>query len=141
MERLVIDRRYWLRGRGGEASGLLMSRISPYPLPAGDEMCCLGFFCLQQGIARDDLRYRSVPSNVNAFWSEGPFSRSATFRFPWLREHTGNRLRESSDLGGALWEDVLAIINDCKTIDDATREVWLAEGFKTLGGIEVEFVN
>jgi hypothetical protein len=39
IKEFTVDRRYWLRGQGSSASGLLK--------PEG--MCCVGFYCIAEG--------------------------------------------------------------------------------------------
>jgi hypothetical protein len=44
-------------------------------------------------------------------------------------------------MGCPTWENMFAIINDDPDIDNEDREAWIAEGFKTVLGYDVEYVG
>lgn len=53
--KVVVDRKTWLRGEGGENSYLKRD---------DGKMCCLGFACVQAGLDKDDIAGRYSPADV-----------------------------------------------------------------------------
>lgn len=121
--KVIIDRRKWNTGE----------RLS-HPSRLFDEnsgsLCCLGFLGEACGAKREHLEGINYPGGAREF---------ATWP-PQLFAETPAGLLVASGLSST-WETVLAHINDADHVDDATREAWIAEGFKTVLGVEVEFVG
>lgn len=57
---LIIDRRFWGRGKKGYGS-LLTEDKDEQP-----SMCCLGFLCLQRGMTTTNIYEAGTPSSVRA---------------------------------------------------------------------------
>lgn len=57
--KVIISRKQWLRGEGGTVSRLLRK--------ADDKMCCLGFACIQSGLAPIQIREHMSPINLLIF--------------------------------------------------------------------------
>lgn len=55
-KKVVINRKKWLRGCGTSASSLLDGKTG--------KMCCLGFWCLQAGIPRKQIKDVSSPADL-----------------------------------------------------------------------------
>lgn len=123
--KVTIDRAKWRTGRYGPAhtggrgfgySGLL-NRFS--------NRCCLGFLGAACGLPDAIAAEKVEPCQVqsDAEWPERLFF------------ETDARMTERS------WEAIFITINDDTSVDDATREAWIAEGFRTILDVEVEFVG
>lgn len=128
-DKVRIDRATWAAGSHVERGYLseLLNRAG--------QMCCLGFLAEACGVPRPSLLGTPMPGNLVVHRELLP---SVLFE----RGYTSTTGNASS------WEFALATINDIGNgdasftdIDDATREAWIAEGFRTLLGIEVEFFN
>lgn len=129
MKTVVIDRSKWNSGKRYPSPKLLNEED-------GGHMCCLGFLGRACGLADTDLADRVLPDDSRkdlhfdgreSPWPEALFRRDAP-----LPEGKG---------GCRTWENLLAIINDDEDADDDDREMWIAEGFRTVLGYEVEFVG
>jgi hypothetical protein len=143
MKKLVIDRSRWLRG---ETEGVLLNDDG--------RMCCLGFEALRIGLTAREIRYGGNITTLECWCGReekqhlmrevdypgwlGDFFTSRT-DVGYAQHSNRTDLPQPYPMGSA--EDALTIINDCPDVDDATREAWLTEGFRALGGIEVEFVD
>jgi hypothetical protein len=123
VKKLVIDRNRWLRGHEG-SSALLVRVMDEDP-----QMCCLGFHALACGLTEDDIENKAYPSVLGDYPER------------WLLEEQDSWVPESGVVNVKLWDRVIALMNDANGVDDPTREAWLTEGFRALGGIEVEFVD
>lgn len=55
MEKLVIDREQWYRGR---AKGSLLRRVD-------GKMCCLGFDCLRRGLTAEEITCIGTPEELS----------------------------------------------------------------------------
>lgn len=138
MKKLVIDRSRWLRGK---TEGTLLDDEG--------QMCCLGFESRRIGLTVRDIRHGGTITGLPCWsGSEERQHIAGQSEFPgWLESRLGGEktmVGYSSCRSGFPMdsvEDALTIINDCPDIDDPTRETWLTEGFRVLGGIEVEFVD
>lgn len=111
---LTIDRAKWRTGTRGAGFCVLLNRRG--------YRCCLGFLGQARGL-------RDIDANVG---------------YPSGARHMANwppELFHPAPLDEDSWEDTLARINDASDIDDATREDWIATGFREVLGIEVTFVN
>ena len=112
MTELVIDRKVWLRGEGGEKSLLLR--------PEDGKMCCLGIYLKQCGMPDSLLRGRANPTQLTtaptwlrAAGQFGGFTETAECRF-------------------------LILQNDDERISEPAREQRIAEGFAK-AGVSVRF--
>jgi hypothetical protein len=124
--KVIIDRRKWNTGKR-LAEPKLLDELT-------GSMCCLGFLGLACGATRNDLADECLPGDVRKVqrldglgetpWPEALFGRTDAFR-----------------VGCNTWENILSMMNDVEGIDHADREPWIAEGFKTVLGVEVEFVG
>lgn len=124
--KLVIDRSKWLRGEGSTNSQL--RRLSD------GKMCCLGFHALACGADKKLITGSTQPLHLCEIRG---------FKYPSGQTWAGTAtpLGSSVDWLGPYMFSRLTEINDAANIDDATREAWLIEGFRVLGGVEIEFVN
>jgi len=123
MKKLIIDRSRWLRG--SEGSSALLVRV----MDEDPQMCCLGFHALACGLSEKEIENQPYPSSLD------------TYPESWLMLEQEVWGPLSSTPNVRSWDRVLALINDASAVDDATREAWLTEGFRELGGYEVEFVD
>lgn len=114
MKVLTIDRNMWLRGEGGERSKLLR--------PSDGKMCCLGFDALARGLSKDDIFDRSGPSAV---WMQAPHNHAYN---EWQRRVL------------VIIENAIKV-NDCRYLDEPTREAELMPILCSLGWDKVEFIN
>jgi hypothetical protein len=128
MKKLIIDRSRWMRG------GMPMvtcddgtrSLRDGCLIDNDDYQCCLGFYAFAEGADPYESLNQPLPGDVLDLDEHS-----------WLMASTG-----WSDSGRVnTVQEALAWINDAELLDDATREAWLTEGFRVLGGIEVEFVD
>lgn len=119
MEKLVIDRSKWYRGKGGEDSRLLL---------ADGQMCCLGFDLLRRGLQPQDIRGVGTPDQLNA-------EEDALAGLITVCEECGSSHYELSAVGEGLVDT-----NDLTTLDEPTREAKLTALFAEIG-VDVEFVG
>jgi hypothetical protein len=131
--KVMINRRTWNSGDRFEMGGGRLYAPGHAHWVAGDmpsNYCCLGFLGSFCGATDDEMTDVGLPSET--IYPDSPIAwPDALFERP-------------SQAGGFdSWEAVFAELNDySKTdIDDATREAWIAEGFKTVLGVKVEFVG
>jgi len=116
MNKLIIDRSKWACGNSKFNKGLLVP---------GMGRCCLGFLGQECGL-KDYLAARNaIPSTV--ICTGGVIWPSELFE---LNFSTGYRN-----------DHFLTIINDYVSIDNETRESWIAASFKYLLDYNVEFIN
>lgn len=120
--KVTIDRAKWNVGERLGLAALLHER--------NRSMCCLGFLGASCGIELAKLEDHGMPTELD----EGEQEKYPGALFRRTNAAIG-------DNGRLQWEDVFQQINDDKSIDDATRESWIAEGFRTVLGVEVEFVG
>lgn len=93
----------------------------------GNCRCCLGFLGAAVGASDDQLVSHCYPRTAESVdWPSGLFGPSS-----W----------QPTDTGRVQWETFFAVLNDTAHVDDATRESWIAEGFRIVLGCEVEFVG
>ena len=116
--KVTIDRAEWNTGeRFGPAR--LLDRYEET-----DARCCLGFLGVACNFPEEDLIDVGLPSEVESasacFWPHGIWSKSP----------------HNQD-----WENIFAQVNDAPNVDDATREAWIAEGFRRVLNVDVEFVG
>lgn len=122
MEKLVIDRKKWLRGQGAgtllATENFLIDRgLDPEFL---GYMCCLGFDCLRRGVPEVELQDRPMPRHVHL--------KSEQVELPsWLIGESGTVLQLSST-------------NDNPAISEEVRENMI-KGYFASEGVEVEFIN
>lgn len=123
--KVTIDRAKWNSGDRFEMGGGRLFYAGPT-----DNYCCLGFlgsFCGATDHEMEDvgLPSETVDEDSPIAWPDALFARST-------------HVSEFDT-----WEAVFAELNDYsqQDIDDATREQWIAEGFRTVLGVEVEFVG
>lgn len=125
MKKLEISRKEWLRGGPSRESCLYR--------PEDGKMCCLGFLGRAHGLSNEDMEHRLYPSSVEDYRESGPQK---------LFEH--HEQRNNWPLYPQKpepWEETLGMINDFPGVDDETREAWVKEGFRTLLGYDVTFVD
>lgn len=116
MKALVIDRATWGAGQHLEGSSCLLTHHG--------QRCCIGILGGALGVPDADLLHRWYASTLRSWpWPEALFEMSP---------HD----RETFE-----WQHVLAALNDERDIDDATRESWIATGFREVLGIEVTFTG
>jgi hypothetical protein len=121
MDKLVIDRTLWLRGEGSGDSYLRRERDG--------KQCCLGFYCLAQGLSEETITGRSTLAWIPGFtWEDA--------------EHAD--LTPLVDMGVELDDsdlcNELTCANDTKKLTDAEREAAIIAGFSRMG-VVVEFIN
>lgn len=129
--KVVIDRSKWnTGGRLGHARLFKDTVQDPdgNHLRSADNFCCLGFLGLACGCAPTDMLGVGFPRSVHSrqLFPQQLFAESS---------HT------DSCGAGFSWQMAFADMNDSRKVDHATRESWIAEGFKTVLGVEVEFVG
>lgn len=130
--KFTIDRRYWLRGEGGEPSFLYRSDRETH------NMCCLGQISEQCGIDKTDLDRLRQP---NTF---APITVKERFE-----ETFGNAVMVAPLDVNYYLRDLRAInvlvelmnINDSPQLTDAQRELILTDLIAHFYGHELEFVN
>ena len=123
MLKVTIDRAKWRTGRFGLPLAISAAGDSALLNVEGNR-CCLGFLGQACGV---DIEERSCyPRNVPGPWPAKLFD---------VTEH---RSRYGMN---CTWEDVFVSSNDADDTDDATREAWIAEGFRTVLDAEVEFIG
>lgn len=123
MKKVVIDRKTW---NSGKRLGMSPSLLSS----ATGSRCCLGFLCGAYGVDAERMRDACYPSSIRV--RETGLVPAALFEGSSWHNKDDERIE---------WQSCFATLNDFKDIDDATREAWIAEGFRTVLGCEVEFVG
>jgi hypothetical protein len=108
MKELIIDRAIWLHGEGNDKSYLLRE--------ADQKMCCLGFFCDQQG---------RLP--VEKFMGKRTLSNVFNIRDGWRILDMDTKTQY-----------FLMRVNDEKGLEDDFREAAIIYGFEQ-AGIVVQF--
>jgi hypothetical protein len=102
----------------------------------GTLRCCLGFLGNSCGFDDRELLDIMLPS----YFLSGPLKQRAKDNFPerlfdQSNAYWKNYLPEpwTWDIGHSdTWETVFGLINDCKSIDEETRQAWLEEGFRQI---------
>lgn len=90
--------------------------------------CCLGFLGQSCGVPDTKTLNASLPSDVEGHrWPSALFDDAPSRRQYYSKPDD--------------WEIVFSLLNDFEDIDDATRESWIATGFRIVLGVEVEFVG
>jgi hypothetical protein len=125
---VTIDRAKWRTGRYGDSRSrsnehVGLSRL----LNTHGYRCCLGFLGQACGLSDDLALGVSQPDNVrgDADWPAA------------LLDYGGLYALDRLD-----WESAFIALNDFpEPIDDSTREAWIAEGFRTVLNVSVEFVG
>lgn len=109
-----VSRKNWLRGKGCKNSYLLH--------PTNGSMCCLGFFCNQLGVPKEDLKRLKEPQQLleKKGWEDIPYL---------MNIHSENQKQLTI---------TAMVINDDDFIEDDIREEKLIELFAS-EGIELEF--
>lgn len=119
--KLVIDRTKWARGGGeDEASFLLRTE--------DNKMCCLGFYCLAQGVSQ------SVIANV---FSPGAVCVDDSDFFENLKKLV--RIKTDGPHNNDICNKMMEV-NDVSSFGDDVRETKLTKLFEKID-IDVEFVN
>lgn len=121
MDKLVIDRKKWYRGKGSTESRLLRE---------DGQMCCLGFDMLRRGFTEDQILDAGTPEEVDGL--EGEID-GLVF------------LQESDDDGTNYYSptetnEELVTVNDDEGVDEADRERAIKNLFASID-VEVEFVG
>lgn len=111
--KLTIDRTKWLRGEGSRPSKLLR--------PEDGKMCCVGFYCLANGIPEAKISNEAWPGTD---WSLIP-------SMQWL---VAPYIIQSK------MEQNLSWLNDTQEITEDERELLIAELFAK-HDVEVRFIN
>jgi len=119
-QQLIIDRRKWYRGKGGDNSKLL----NEYG------MCCLGFLSLAKGYTKDEIAYKSLPWRL-------PLSE---LLLPEMTSCYNTENLDSNDKCPTMLSETMARINDDRSLTEPEREAQLTEEFKKIA-IDVVFVN
>lgn len=104
-----IDRQTWYRGKGSDES---------YLLNDSGKMCCLGFFCLEDGLDANDIENKRTPFSLGSY--------------------------APSQLNNTFYHKICTLmsLNDSETISDTDREQELKQEFLKLEPpVEVEFYN
>lgn len=129
MKKLVIDRQRWLRGEGGGSSALLR--------PSDCKMCCLGFYCLLEGLDEEQIKNIGMPSELILEVVEDHPSLSPLVRVreEWDEDGALVPVKDDTDVCNAL-----ATANDDEKLDAAEREAKIISLFAQID-IEVEFIN
>lgn len=115
---MQIDRGKWNCGRRYSYSQLLSRNHN--------KMCCLGFYA--KFLGAEDISIIGIPF---------PTLCKSKIAWPLKMFEIANTI----DCFPDLWEDVFVKINDSETIDNETRESWIAAGFKIIFGVDVEFIG
>lgn len=127
--KVVVDRREWFRGRGGDFSNLLT---------ISGRMCCIGFACLAAGIPKNRIRNEPVVGTISP-WFDGP-DREVPFKDPDRITIEVEGLSEILWNGKAKTQFTAYEINDSEELTDAEREEVLIKLGPQLG-LEFEFIN
>lgn len=125
LKKLIIDRRRW--GRGSNGGSLLDS---------SNNMCCLGFQCINLGFKKRDLMGQGMPGDlVDGVTENGKDRKQSVIekrsnKLSWLVE--GDRRKRSSNVAVKL-----AGINDDNDTTDAEKEeqiisLFLENGVKVI---------
>ncbi len=127
MTTLRINRAYWHRGQGFEGSALY--------IPSTGKMCCLGFYCLQNGFSQEDMANIGMPSGLRD--SDGHYLESSGHpTIGWLFDYTNNTGR----LVGKEKQFWFSAVNDDHNTPEDVREARIRELFAQ-EGISVEFFD
>lgn len=108
LERLIIRRKDWYRGKGGDRSVLLSGR---------GKMCCLGFLGLACGYTKKEILGVQTPACA---------SRRIDAKAKWPS------LLLNKEGGDSIFGDDLMRMNDNREIKDSVREAELKELFKEI---------
>ena len=129
MEHLVIDRRFWDRGRSNKAG----DKRPPTCLIGKEGMCCLGFYGILKGISPEHMLGIGDPEMLN---SENDLNN------PFKEDFFGGVLHCSDDgsFSITMVGDSLVNDNDNKYIGESNREQSIANLFLKIG-VKVEFIN
>lgn len=117
MQKVIVERSYWLRGEGEENSKLLRTEDG--------KMCCLGFVCLAFGKTEDDIAECEAPS---CFSSHS--GRKIGFGTPLIQEDGS----EPQAVVSAMQ------VNDHRHMDESQRESELKRLLLVVG-VDLEFVD
>lgn len=112
--KFTIDRTRWLRGEGSDVSKLLR--------PSDGKMCCVGFFCLAQGLSEDTINDKPTYYAVIGSIENDPFVLTGDYIID--RQETWSMYH----------------VNDSPLLSDEEREKLLTNNFAKLGH-KVEFIN
>lgn len=130
MEKLIIDRQRWLHGEGIEDSYLLRE--------SDGKMCCLGFFCLMEGLTEDDIRNNTTPAKI-------PVAVNIKDMEPLIILFSDEDAQIDSEVCTNLTQanDTLLRTHYCGHYftTEAEREEYIATMFREELGVEVEFIN
>ena len=129
MEHLVIDRRFWDRGRSNKSG----DNIPPTCLIGTEGMCCLGYYGILKGISPEQMLGVGDPE-IFAY-REGPFKKDF---FGGVLHYTGDSSFAITVVGDDLVTDNDKNLSDGFTEFD--REESIANLFLKIG-VEVEFIN
>ena len=127
MKKLVIDRQKWLRGEGGGKSMLLR--------PDDNKMCCLGFYCVQNGLSEPTIINLTSPQELRFGEATPNFLRELVV-LPDMRDPF------DSELCNLLMNANDAVIGDesASVVSEEDRERQIKRLFEEIA-VEVEFTN
>ena len=120
MEKLIINRQWWLRGTGG---GKLLD-------PETKKMCCLGFECLRLGYTEEEILDKGLPNNLRDITKLPLWLQTAEAGIPVDLLAAANDRRVSYEVGYGRF------IPRSETM----REAYIATMFY-FQDVEVEFIN
>jgi hypothetical protein len=126
MMKLVIDRRRWIHGEGGDSSRLL--RLDD------KKMCCLGFLSLACGASENDIGDFSEPNEMDIRPTHEVFQKLLLQLEGEDCDHKYTYYNPST-----IAIDMM-VTNDSKALSESEREEKLTGYFKEIG-VEVEFIN
>lgn len=126
--KVTIDRAKWNVGNLHGPSCLFSDERDPIRSLWRRSYCCLGFLGKAVGFTDAEMLSKPLPSVIDQERERYPLR---------LFRHSG-----LGDFGGPVtWQSAFAAMNDADNIDHPTRESWIAEGFRTVLGVDVEFVG
>lgn len=117
MRILTIDRSKWIRGKGSSLSRLY--------IPITGQMCCLGFWALDNGFTLEQISGQAVPDMVD------PEKAHKLGLLEICQNHSFGRSIQGELTG----------TNDDVNITDEQREAIITKAFQQLGYDSVEFIN
>ena len=133
MEHLVIDRRFWDRGRSNKAG----DDIPPTCLIGPEGMCCLGFYGILKGIKPEQMLGIGDPE---MFANDENY-----FNNPFKEDFFGGILHRLDGVSFAITVVGADLVNDnyrnpSNGFTEIDREESIANLFLKIG-VEVEFIN
>jgi hypothetical protein len=134
IKELTINRKKWYRGWGSENSCLLN--------PQSGKMCCLGFYALQSGLSKKDIKNMPTPGAVRKLLrgDEVYLNDGNTISQPAKPIQWNTKLMQRNRDLHTRTGDNLIDVNDNDSISDEEREKKITSLFKRIG-VAVKFIG